>query len=237
MATDIFGARVLGVDLDRREVRFRVFVVYYETADRGYMTLPDRDRGFFLGLLWESGRWDHPIGEATIGLDQILDEGWCATNARWFVEDVECTARRNDPPSAESWEVLHDFYYERDGGWRDEDHLVQADYTVRATHERWIEHLNEGDAWGSAWYPRWADDPRPEDLPHIPDLRHPATVLEPFPHGETEELAFSDDGRHLAVHSDNGELVVYETATWSEHGRERVALPLEALRRRIRTRI
>ncbi|GAA2410065.1 hypothetical protein GCM10010191_18450 [Actinomadura vinacea] len=223
MSTDIFGARVLGVDLDRREVRFRVFVVYYETAGRGYMPPPDRDRAFFLGLLWESGRWDHPIGEATISVDQILDADWCAVNARWFVEDVECTARRNDPPSAEGWEVLHDFYYERAGRWEHEDHLVQADYTVRVTSERWIEHLDEGDAWGTTHYPLWADDPRPEDLPHVPDLRNPAKVLEPFRGDQTKELAFSDDGRYLAVYSYEAELVVYETATWSEHGRERIA--------------
>ncbi|WP_051467680.1 pentapeptide repeat-containing protein [Actinomadura oligospora] len=223
MSTDIFGVRVLGVDPDRREVRFRVFVVYYETAARSHLSPPGRDRGFHLGLLWESGRWDHPIGEATISVEQILDDDWRAANARWFVEDVECTARRNDPPSPECWELLNDFYHERAGRWRDEDHLVQADYTVRVTHERWIEHLSEGDAWGSTWYPLWADDPRPEDLPHLPDLRDPVAVLEPFDGGEAEELAFSDDGRYLAVLHGEGELVVYATATWSEHARESIA--------------
>lgn len=223
MSTDIFGARVLGVDPDRREVNFRVFVVYYETSGRIYLPPPGRDRGFFLGLLWESGRWDHPIGEATISVDQILDDDWRAENARWFVEDVECTARRNDPPSAETWEKLHDFYYERAGRWSDEALLVQADYTVRVTHERWMEHLAAGDAWGTTHYPQWADDPRPEDLPHVPDLRNPAVVLDPFPEEEAYALAFSDDGRHLAVMDYAFELVVYEAATWTEIAREGIA--------------
>ncbi|MGK5552231.1 WD40 repeat domain-containing protein [Actinomadura kijaniata] len=225
MSTDLFGVRVLGVDPDRREVRFRVFVVHYDTGVRSHIDLPGRERAFFLGLLWESGRWGHPIGEATIGVDQILDDDWCGANARWFVADVERTAVRNDPPDAEGWESLHDFYYERDGRWADEERLVQADYTVRVTHERWIEHLREGDAWGTTKYPRWADDPRPEDLPHVPDLRAPIAVLDPFRSDDVWETAFSDDGRHLAVHSPSeGELVVYETATWSEHVRERVAV-------------
>ncbi|MFC7327712.1 WD40 repeat domain-containing protein [Marinactinospora rubrisoli] len=217
MSTDLYGARVLGVDLDRREVRLRVFVVYYETATRHYTAPPERDPGFFLGLLWESGRWAHPIGKA-VSVEQMLGEGWVVENARWFVEEVERTAVRNDPPREDAWDRMHDFYYEREGRWRDEELLVQADYVVRVTDPAWIEHLSPGDAWGSAWYPMDADDPSGADLPHVPDV-HAPLELRPFgdegPHG----VAFSDDGRFLAVDGDDEDVVVYDCADWSEHAR------------------
>lgn len=224
MSTDLFGARVLDVDPARREVCFRVFAVYYDTSVRQHLSPPERDPGFFLGLLWETGRWDHPIG-ATVSVDQILDRDWTMRNARWFVEHVERVAVRNDPPPEDAWDRLHDFYYERDGGWKDEDLLVQADYVVRATDPCWIEHLHPGDAWGTAWYPSNTDNPRTEDLPRLPDLHAPA-VLTPFGGERADSLAFSDDGRFLAVTNDDGELVVYDCDGWSEHARSDVGTGL-----------
>ncbi|TDC89586.1 pentapeptide repeat-containing protein [Actinomadura sp. 7K507] len=230
MSTDLYGVRVLDVDRDRREVRLRVFVVYYEAAVQGYCAPPERDWSFFLGLLWESGRWDGPIGKV-IEVDQILDDDWAAANARWFIEDVEQTARRNDPPSPEDWEHIKDFYYERDGRWANEHRLVQADFTVRVTDACWIQHLSPGNAWGTTWYERYADQPCAEDVPHIPDLRNPSTILKPF-EGESdlEDLAFSDDGRFLAVLNDIQGLVVYNTADWSERVRARPESRVSATR-------
>ncbi|MEU6267096.1 hypothetical protein [Saccharopolyspora shandongensis] len=145
MSTDMFGVRVRDVDPDRREVRFQVLVVYYDVEARAYLLPPEQDPGFFLSLIWESGRWEHLIGE-TVSVDRILDPKWLAQHARWFVKHVERTGVENDPPA--SWAKLKDFYYERDGGWVDEDLLVQAEFLVRVTDPAWIEHLEPGDAWG-----------------------------------------------------------------------------------------
>ncbi|KAB2339803.1 pentapeptide repeat-containing protein [Actinomadura rudentiformis] len=214
MSTDIFGARVISVDPSRRELELRVFTVYYEVAIKTYLAPPERDLGFFFGLLWETARWDGPLGKV-VTVDDIDDE-WCAANARWFVERVERVAVRNDPPD---WEGIYDFYYERDGRWRDEDKLVQADYVVRVTDQRWMQHLKPGDAWGTTWYPVKADHLLSGEAPHIPDLRNAAATLTPFGTEALEQLAFSDDGRYLAGCTDEGGLVVYETAGWTEHSR------------------
>ncbi|MFC4015137.1 pentapeptide repeat-containing protein [Nonomuraea purpurea] len=219
MSTDLYGVRVLSADPARLEAHLRVFVVYYDTEIRGYAP-PEPDPGFFLPLLWEAGRQDSPLG-AAVTVDQVLDDEWLAEHARWFVSGVEQTAVRNLPPSEEDWAHLHDFYYERKGGWSDEDRLVQADFLVRVTQSRWIEHLRPGTAWGSTFYPVGADHPRPDEWPHVPDLRHPATVLSPFEE-EPQELACSDDGRYLAV-AYEGDLVIYDTGDWSEHARVALA--------------
>lgn len=221
MATDLYGIRVLGVDLERREVEFRVFVVYYETADRTYMPLPDAEPGFFLCLLWGTGQQDQPIGRA-VSMDQALDRPWVAKHARWFVERVEQTGVRNDPPTGEAWDRLADFYYEEDGRWEDEQLLVQGDYVVRVTDSAWIEHLKPGQAWGETFYPMDADRPRPEELPRLPNVHEPVLVV-PFDNEEPSALAFSDDGRFLAVRAFEPEVVVYDCADWSEHDRFTVA--------------
>jgi hypothetical protein len=197
-------------------VRFTVFCVYYEVSDRKYPALPQRDPGFFLGLLWESGRWGHPIGEV-VSVDQMLDRDWAIEHARWFVEHVEQTAVRNDPPTAEGWGHLHDFNNERDGGWLGEEWFAQADYLVRVTDRCWIQHLNPGDAWGTTWFPMDADNPRAADLPHVPNV-HAPTVLEDRKASRPHRLAFSDDSQFLAVFRDK-ELVIYDCADWSEHFR------------------
>ncbi|WP_158851011.1 WD40 repeat domain-containing protein [Saccharothrix deserti] len=216
MSTDIFGVRVLGVDRERREVRLRVFVVYYETTARHYLSPPERDPGFFLGLL-RSPRRDNAIRQV-VSVDQLLDRQWVVEHARFFVEHVERTAVRNDPPTEEDWAELKDFYYERLGHWADEDLLVQADYVVRVTDATWIEHLDPGDGWGDAWYPVDADNPRAEDLPHLPNVHAPA-VLRPFGSGAPDKMAFSDDGRFLAVTGYGDDIVVYDCVDWSEHDR------------------
>ncbi|MGW5642102.1 WD40 repeat domain-containing protein [Saccharopolyspora sp. NPDC003752] len=217
MSTDIFGTRVLDVDLDRREVRFRVFVVYYETSGRSYLAPPVRDPGFFLGLLWESGRWGHPIGEV-VESARILDRAWVAEHARWFVSHVERTSVANDPPSEDGWGRLKDFYYERGGQWADEEWLTQADYVVRVTDLAWIQHLEAGAAWGSTQLPINADSLRPEDVPLVPNVHDPL-VLRPFGALTSTQLAFSDDGRFLAVAGWDAEIVVYDCGDWSEHRR------------------
>jgi WD40 repeat protein len=219
LSTDLYGVRVLALEPERRKVTFEVFVVYYDTHARTYPPLPS-EPGFFLNVLWEQGRWEHPLGEA-ITVDQILNEEWVNIHSRWFVEKVERTSTANYPPRDEDFERFHDFYYERSAGWKDEELLVQAEYDVQVTDPRWLEQLSVGDAWGTATYSMAADDVRREEAPYVPDLRNTVTLM-PF-EGMSEEagtpggLAFSDDGRYLAVASDEDGLVIYKTDDWTEY--------------------
>ncbi|MEU9113856.1 WD40 repeat domain-containing protein [Streptomyces sp. NPDC048483] len=229
MSTDLYGVRVLDVAPDRREVTFTVFVVYYDTESKTFPPLPD-EPGFFLHLLWERARWDGPLGEL-ITVDQIGDEDWVNTHTRWFINHVERTSCDNYPPTDDHFARLHDFHYERSWGWQDEDLLVQAEYTVRVTDPRWTQQLNPGDSWGTTAYPVAADHLRREEAPNIPDLRHRTATFTPFEdlpkeEGTPGDLAFSDDGRYLAVTSDRDGLVIYETDGWTEHDRANSGLGL-----------
>ncbi|MEV6963771.1 hypothetical protein AB0M47_01565 [Hamadaea sp. NPDC051192] len=211
MATDLYGIRVLDLAPDEHRVRFRVFVVYYDTEDRGHAPLPD-DPSFFLRLLSENG----------LALDGIYDEAWVGANAHRYVRHVEQVATRNHPVA--DWARLHDFYYERNGSWRDEDLLAQADYDVEVTGPWCLGSLAVGHSWGSASYISTSDRVWEVDAPTVLDLREPAMRLDPFPGGETDDatpsdLSFSDDGEYLAMTSQNCELVVLRTGDWSEAAR------------------
>ncbi|WP_433176126.1 WD40 repeat domain-containing protein [Actinoallomurus sp. CA-150999] len=99
------------------------------------------------------------------------------------------------------------------------------------TDARWLRHLSVDQTLGSSSRAATTGHFRPEDARHVPDLRRPAVTLTPFlPEDEeeadelweesvTEGLVFSDDSRYLAVTSEGGELVVYETTGWTECAR------------------
>ncbi|MFI1333303.1 tetratricopeptide repeat protein [Streptomyces sp. NPDC020845] len=232
MATDLYGIRVLDVAPDELRVRFRVFVVYYDTESRTHAPLPD-DPSFFFCMLWEAtNRLPltslHPL--RMVGVDEVLDGEWVAAHTHRYVRRIERIATRNHPVAEAGWQRLSDFYYERDGRWKDEDLLAQADYDVEVTDARWLESLSPGHGWATASYPTTADQVLEADAPTVLDLRRPAVTLDPFPDEETDEgtpsdLAFSDDGRYLAVTSQACELVVFRTDDWSEHTR----VPFSAL--------
>lgn len=154
MSTYIFGARVMGLDHENRDVLFRVFVTNYDTPSRGYISLPEKDDPeFFLCLLWESARWEGALGEAVTD-EEILDFDWLIAHTPEFVEHTERTAARNDPPGDDVWPRLHDFYSDdEEGRWPDEDLLAQADFTVRVTDTRWMEHLSLGQSWSTTFFP------------------------------------------------------------------------------------
>ncbi|MDX3227407.1 WD40 repeat domain-containing protein [Streptomyces sp. ME19-01-6] len=226
MATDLYGIRVLDVAPDESRVRFRVFVVYYDTESRTHASLPD-DPSFFFTLLWEATHHLpisslHPL--RMVGVDQVLDPEWVAAHTHRYVRRIERIATRNHPVAEADWQRLHDFYYERDGRWKHEDLLVQADYDVEVTDPRWLGSLSPGHGWATTFYAITADQVLEEDAPTVLDLRRPAVTLDPFP-GEGDDdstpsdLAFSDDGRYLAVTSQACELVVFRTDDWSEHVR------------------
>ncbi|MFJ2202813.1 WD40 repeat domain-containing protein [Streptomyces violaceusniger] len=229
MSTDVYGVRVLKVDPDRLRVRFQVLVVFYDTESRTHIPLPGEEPGVFLHFLWESaagllihGERKGPL-DRVLSTDDIVNYEWVDTNARRFISEVRRTETLNDPPTEEQWEEFHDFYDEIGGTWQDEDLLVQGEYEIQVTDRKWLEHLSRGQAWGSAAYPLNGDSWTAEDAPHIPDLAQPAVSLRPFEtttgsvkHDHVERMEFSDDGKYLAVCSDQGRVWVYDTADWSE---------------------
>lgn len=213
-----YGVRVLALAPDRRRVRFRIFAVDYDVDRRWHAELP-RDPGFFLSLLWQSADDD---GGGSLGhfftWRELESDGWLAVNSRWFVESVERVAVHNHPLSDEDWEQIHalqeEGIHQRDDGWPDEDLLVQADYELQVTDQRWLEHLRPGLSWETGYYPDPTHRLRAEDAPHVPDLTEPEAVLTPFADSDYSDYivvtAFSDDGRFLAVTSEDGELAVYD---------------------------
>ncbi|WP_327129818.1 WD40 repeat domain-containing protein [Streptomyces sp. NBC_01727] len=221
---------MLAVDPSQRVVRLRVVVLYYEIDD--HAELPD-DASFFLRVLHEYG--SGPLGQL-VTQDEIRNEAWVDANTRWFVEHVERGAIRNYPfteadqdrletgPGYPWDEVRLDEMDPKSAQdlMLSENLRVQGDYNVVVTDPRWIEHLTVGAWWRTAAYPTHADRLLAGEATAIPDLRHPAAVLKPFSReDEPRHLAFSDDGRFLAVNSEEGELVVYDTSGWRECFRAR----------------
>ncbi|MGW1373047.1 WD40 repeat domain-containing protein [Streptomyces sp. NPDC002446] len=230
MSTDMYGVRVRKVDPDRLRATIQVLVVYYDTGSRTHIPLPGEEPGVFLHFLWESAAGylsdddarKGPLGRL-VSTDDILNYEWVDTHARRFISQVRRTETLNDPPTEAQWEDLHDFYYERGGIWQDEELLIQGEYEIRVTDRRWLEHLSEGQAWGSAAFPMNGDSWTAEDAPYIPDLAQPAVRIRPFEatkgsvrYDSVVGMEFSDDGKYLAVCSDQGRVWVYDTADWSE---------------------
>lgn len=226
--TDLYGVRVLAVDPPRRRIRLRVTVIYYDIGSHAPLT---DDASFFLRVFGETA--DGAALGDVITQDQRLDEAWVDANSRWFVESVERIATRNYPFTEEVEEQLDEnrVGFPWEDGYRfdemphesaaalvrSEETSVGADYDVVVTDHRWIEHLTAGDWWRTASYPTHADRLLVGEATAIPDLRHPAAILKPFTReDEPRHLAFSDDGRFLAVTSEEGELVVYDTTDWRE---------------------
>ncbi|WP_405614960.1 WD40 repeat domain-containing protein [Streptomyces sp. NBC_01508] len=231
--SDLYGVRVLAIDPPHRRVRMRVTVIHPDVS------LAD-DASFFLRVFSEIARDDAPLGLA-VTQDRCLDEAWVDTNTRWFVESVERIATRNYSVAEETKET-EDTKEDEDDPDDDEEYIVGypwenglrfdemppkaaaellraeesrmgADYDVTVTDPRWIEHLTAGSWWRTASYDTRADQLLAGEAPAIPDLRHPAAVLKPFSGDNAPyHLAFSDDGRFLAVTCESpGELVVYDT--------------------------
>ncbi|QKW08383.1 hypothetical protein HUT18_20420 [Streptomyces sp. NA04227] len=157
------------------------------------------------------------------GTEELLDE-----DEEFDEEDEEAEAEYDEDDEL-PWEGYIGFPWEEDVRFQDmkpgaaaelvqaEEMRVGADYEVVVTDARWMRHLSEGDWWRTASYPTHADMPLPGEAPRVPDLRRPRAVLKPFGTAESHHLAFSDDGRRLAVsHSEQGELAVYDTADWNE---------------------
>jgi len=201
MSTDLYGVRVLEVDEEHSRVRLRVFVVYYDTTYEYHQPVPN-DRSFFVRVLCDVDA----LGD-DISSDQRYDEGYVDRNAFRYVDRFVELERRNHP--LESYEGYSDFYYERGGGWQDEEKLVQADYDLFVTKPEYVRAFEEGYSWGTTSYQTSADELTMEDYLHVPDFTDSRTFA-PFADldGEAttvEDLQFSEDGSMLlATHNEGG---------------------------------
>lgn len=223
MSTDLYGVRILDVDREQRRMRVRVFVVYYDVAYKQHQPIPTADDlGFFFRILWEQGGcypYDQPIQRA-ISDTLSHHEGFVSSNAYRFIEEVEVLKLRNHPVSRSRWKELSDFYYERDGAWKDEERLVQGDYDVWVSDPEWLDGITQGSSWGTTAYTTEDDPCTLEDALNLPDLRLARTRLEPFA-GEQEastpeRAIWSPDSRYLLVLSQAGALVLYQVEGWQE---------------------
>lgn len=223
MSTDLYGVRILDVDREQRRMRVRVFVVYYDVAYKQHQPIPTADDlGFFFRILWEQCGgypYDKPIQQA-LSVDMFLNEGFVASNAYRFIDKVEVLQTQNHPIPDDGWEGYFDFYYERDGAWKDEARLVQGDYDVWVSDVAWLDGVTEGASWGTTAYTAPADPCTLEDAPTLPDLRLEHKRLAPFT-GDAEEATperaiWSPDSRKLLVLSQAGELVLYQVQGWQE---------------------
>ncbi|WP_149260773.1 WD40 repeat domain-containing protein [Actinomadura sp. K4S16] len=229
MLTDDYGISVLDLDRTERRVRVRVFVVRYDIERRSHPPVPS-EAAFFVRLLWETAADGDPIREE-ISAARIRDDAWLEQNSRWFVERVEGRDGYKEQLDGGDYGLLDgDTHYQRGDGWTGEFRFAQGDFDVRVPDPRWLHHLEPGLVLGSASRDAATEHLRPEDVPHLPGLRSPVATLTPFPeepdeYDELEDpavldrLVFSDDSRYLAVTSEDGGLVVYETDGWTERAR------------------
>jgi hypothetical protein len=213
---DNYRVRVLAVDPARRRARLRFTVLYYDAALEYCCPLPD-DASLFLGALLDHGSPASPaLGEdfPDIDGDPYRYEDAIDSNAYRFIERFERRSVRNHPVA--DWSVFA-------GDDAPDRALVRADYDVFVTDAKYLRGLTSGQHWGTAAYQTRADRLALEEAPRLPDLRLERCRLTPFAgpedRGTPSAMVFSDDGRHLALASVVGELVVYETASWRERWR------------------
>jgi hypothetical protein len=219
MSTDLYGVRVIGIFPEERRVRLRVFVVYYEANIQSHQELPDDASFFFRAVADRALDKRGPL--SGLSVEQYCDETWVNANAWRWIDRFERVATRNHPVATEAWEHIHDFYYERYGRWKDEDTLVQADYDVWFIDGAISQYFTLGEAWGTTAYPTQADRLTPEDLPRIPDVRNAVETLTPFADATGSAstptgLAFSPDGKRLAITNEESGIAVYTVGDWSE---------------------
>lgn len=225
MSTDLYGIRVLKKSPEEKKLQIKVFVVYYDVAYKDHQPIP-KDHSFFFRILRDCGpikyNATNPI-ENEIPNDLFFDEKWIDKNTFKFIEKVELLSTANFP--VEDYSAYHDFYYERNGAWVEEENLVQATYDVYVSDEKYISHLEEGMSWGTTSYETTAAKISKKHRKYLPDLSQQLTQLRPF-QGKKQEKGtictarFSNDGTILFVLSDAGELVAYRTQNWEELWRQ-----------------
>jgi hypothetical protein len=98
---------------------------------------------------------------------------------------------------------MFDFYHLREGQWKDEDRLVQGQYEITVSDEKYLAHLTEGYAWGTTAYDDFGflyyRSPTAENLP---DMYNGHRLGHDLLAGKSEE-AFFLRSLHAGTQADN----------------------------------
>ncbi len=207
MSTDLYGIRILDVQPAEKRMRMRVFVVYYDTHYEYHQPIPS-DRSFFVRVLCDKEALGDDIAD-----EDRFDEGYVNRNAFRYVDRFVELSNTNFP--LESYEGYSDFYYERDGGWVDEDKLVQADYDLFVTKEEYLEPFEVGQSWGTTSYETESDNLTADEYMDIPEFGDVRTFI-PFgdldgEHTVVRTMRFSPDNKYLLASNNEGGMRVFDT--------------------------
>ena len=141
MSTDVFGYRVK--KREGKKLTVTVFNVYSDW--RGFFPSPSNPT-FFYGI----------VAEMNEDLQDRFEE---ESDAGWYEED----AMRKLGPQYIKYVSIVDienafadmeftFYYERDGGWKDEEKLPQVTYEIELSDEALTENVSVGTGFGTTMY-------------------------------------------------------------------------------------
>jgi len=233
MSTDLYGVRVLDINENEKKIKLRVFVVYYDTSYKYHQPIPV-DKSFFLRILWDKA--DNRFGETSslgkeVNVDNILDETWVDHNTYKFIDKLEVLDTKNYP--IEDYSKYFDFYYARDLGdksvslsWQDEENLVQCDYDLFVTDEKYLDHLSVGLSWGTTSYETNAIEIDNNYTYFLPNIFKPIKKLNLFKgekeNGTLEDIKFSKDSKKLIISSQDGEVVAISIPEFKELWRDKV---------------
>jgi hypothetical protein len=137
MSTDTYGIRI--EKKEGKKIQIRVFNVYGD-----WVGIP-ASRNFFMRIIGSYYSDDNLLYNVQSELDYNEEKEYEA--APKYIKDFEVISTLNYPGILE-----HTFYYERDGGWQNEELLPQILFEVEVTEEAWIQHLEVGYSWGSTAY-------------------------------------------------------------------------------------
>lgn len=137
MSTDTYGIRI--EKKEGKKIQIRVFNVYGD-----WVGIP-ASKNFFMRIIGSYYSDDNLLYDVQSELD--YDERKEYDVAPKYIKDFEVISSLNYPGILD-----FTFYYERNGGWQNEELLPQILFEVEVTEEAWIQHLEVGYSWGSTAY-------------------------------------------------------------------------------------
>ncbi|MEO5991917.1 MAG: hypothetical protein ABIP68_09810, partial [Ferruginibacter sp.] len=141
MSTDVYGVKILQVEDDT--VNMKVFNVYRDWI--GYLPSPFNPFFFFM-VLGDSPNYDVKSFIEKLS-SEFYKEDFIFSNSANYIKSIEIIDFENLLN-----DMNYDFYYERDGKWKNEDQLPCITYKVTVTDNELLAHLSAGLAWGTTCY-------------------------------------------------------------------------------------
>lgn len=154
MSIGLYGIRIQKVEAKQRRLYLKVLVIDYEPTHRTHMPLPN-DHSFFLRVLWDTG---HQLkGESTpitndISEEQISSDEWVNNNTYRFIKSSTLEELYNPTITDYLWSILEEYYVVKNGKWKHENHLLQADFMIYVAHKKYLSHLKKGMTWNTTAY-------------------------------------------------------------------------------------